>query len=402
MIIYVVPEFPTVSQAFIFREVKALRDHGAQLAVFPLRWSRSKPLPGLLAKSRRPGLAMIATGVWSLVRRPKGMLRCLRILLIGVRSGKYLARQCYALIRAAELADLVRLVEADEVHLHAQFAGRSAEVAAYCDLLEKSVNGFSVSVHAADIYTPESPARLKWLLRNSHFVRCISEDARKVVIRCAPRTRTLLVHCGILLEELEQPGRSDDEAVTVVTVGRLVSTKGWDTCIEAASLLRSAGFRFRWLGVGDGPLLDHLLKRVAELGLEGTFQLLGAAGLDYVLRLVSSADVFVLPSRVAEDGGSDGIPVALMEAMALERPVISTPVAGIPELIDDGVNGLLIPPDRPDLLACSIEQLTLDPERRHLLAKRGRARVLSDFNVTVETRRLLDEFNSINHSEFPL
>jgi glycosyltransferase involved in cell wall biosynthesis len=160
-------------------------------------------------------------------------------------------------------------------------------------------------------------------------------------------------------------GVADDE-VLALTVANLRSEKGYDVLLEAARLTRHAGTPVRFVSVGRGPLEADLAAEAEASGLGAQFQFLGTR--TDTARLMAGADVFVLPSH------QEGLPVALMEAMSAGLPVVATIVGGVPDVVTDGVEGLLVPPGRPDLLAEALGKVAHDPERRAEMARASLAR----------------------------
>jgi glycosyltransferase involved in cell wall biosynthesis len=165
----------------------------------------------------------------------------------------------------------------------------------------------------------------------------------------------------------------------VISVGRLVPIKGHGTLLEALSLLARQDARVRCRIVGGGPLEDALRAKIRELHLEDTVELLGPRDHHEVKRLLADADVFVLACTRDRDGNMDGIPVALMEAMAAGVPVVSTDISGVPELVTPET-GLLVEPDNPEALADALARLLGDADFRESLGQGGRERVQRCFS----------------------
>nr|WP_240895218.1 glycosyltransferase family 4 protein [Kineococcus siccus] len=174
----------------------------------------------------------------------------------------------------------------------------------------------------------------------------------------------------------------DEGAVRVLFVGRLVPEKGPDVLLDAVQRVLARDRRVEVAVVGAGPLAGDLRRTVDERGLAGVVRLLGAVGQDDLPAWYRWADVFCLPSY------AEGVPVVLMEAMATELPVVTTPVAGIPELVEDGVSGHLVAPGDAAAVADALVRLVDDPQTRAALGRRGRARVLAEFAPETNARRL--------------
>jgi glycosyltransferase involved in cell wall biosynthesis len=196
-----------------------------------------------------------------------------------------------------------------------------------------------------------------------------------------------IVHCGIdpAVFAFRPEGRDPRR---ILAVGRLDAIKGFRHLVDACALLRDRGVDFTCDIVGSGPLGGELAARVAQLALEGHVRLGGARKQEEVRAMLAAAGVFALPSVVTPRGDRDGIPVALMEAMACGLPVVSTRVSGIPELVRDGVTGLLADPGDPVQLADCLQRLIERPTHGAQLASRARAAVERDFDIRREASKL--------------
>lgn len=209
--------------------------------------------------------------------------------------------------------------------------------------------------------------------------------------------RIICIHNGVDLERLriiEEKGREiksflkiEANETVVGTVGRLSSVKAQDRLLRAAQQLILAGYKVRVLLVGEGPMEQSLKALTKHLALDRVVVFTGHQ--EQVIDYLSAMDVFVLPSL------SEGIPMALLEALALERPVVATRVGGIPEVIEDGVNGLLVDPGDTSLLARSIRELIEDRSRAIGLGKAGRVRIEEEFSANLMADRMMDMYRSV-------
>jgi len=172
-----------------------------------------------------------------------------------------------------------------------------------------------------------------------------------------------------------------------------VEKKGLDTLLEALALLPE-NLHWRWTHIAGGPLLADLKQQGERLGLSHRLEFLGSQSQARVLQAYSESDVFVLPCRVAADGDRDGLPNVIVEAQSQKLPVISSPISGIPELIEHDKNGLLVEPNQPSLLANALEQLARNPASRQQMGEDGMARVHKNFNAKNEISLLLELLNS--------
>jgi glycosyltransferase involved in cell wall biosynthesis len=183
--------------------------------------------------------------------------------------------------------------------------------------------------------------------------------------------------------------------VILLSVGRAVEKKGYDDLLAALAAL-PGDLDWRFIHIGGGPLLGPLKSQARAAGIDHRVTWLGAQAFDVVLANYRSADIFVLPCRIAADGDRDGLPNVLMEAMACALPVLSSRVSGIPELIDDGVNGRLTPPGDATALAAALGELIADADLRGRLGAAGEARLRDHFSMDRGIDRLMAKFRSVS------
>jgi glycosyltransferase involved in cell wall biosynthesis len=211
---------------------------------------------------------------------------------------------------------------------------------------------------------------------NANYLRAMVPERDRGKIR--------LVYHGIDLNRLAQratpaPALSGGPPL-ILSVGRLVPKKGLNDLITACQVLHQEGIRFRCLIVGEGPLRATLEADIDRSGLKGLVELTGAMTHAKLIALYGQADMFVLPSRVVSDGDRDGIPNVIAEAMAVGAPVISTKISGIPEIVEDGVTGVLVEPESPQQLALAMRDLLGNPDLGAELARNARARLVRQFD----------------------
>ena len=195
-------------------------------------------------------------------------------------------------------------------------------------------------------------------------------------------------------------GRNERSAVTLLAVGRAVDKKGFDDLLRA---LASIPGELHWqlLHVGDGPQLPMLKALAHELRIDDRIRWLGPQAHAVVLGAYRTAEVFVLPSRIASDGDRDGLPNVLLEAQSQRLACVSTRVSGIPELIVDGETGLLVPAGDLDALQRALTDLLADPERARRLGEAGRARVRASFSATAASERILKIYEAGRYPHRP-
>lgn len=168
--------------------------------------------------------------------------------------------------------------------------------------------------------------------------------------------------------------------MTILSVGRLVEKKGYDDLLEALARLDGA-ISWRFVHIGGGPLKDKLKAQAERLGLSERIKWRGKRDQTEVIEALRSADIFTLPSRIAADGDRDGLPNVLMEAAGQHLPILSTAVSAIPEFIEDGVHGRLVPERAPEDLAAALAEMILEPESRAAYARAAYERLTSDFGM---------------------
>jgi glycosyltransferase involved in cell wall biosynthesis len=378
--------FPTYSETFVYREIAALRAHGEPVHVLTMRHRR---IPALLPQSTLGGsieelprfplyLPILAGALRQARRRPRAALE-------AVRWGRRHLRlkDCLKALWMAD--DLVRR-GVDLMHVH--FAGEGAEVA---EIIRRCTGiPYTVTLHARDLFVPR-PSVPDLLARACHLV-CISEFNRRWLEAHhgpAIAAKASVVRLGVPVDAFPPAAPAPAGAFPLLAVSRLVEKKGMADLIRAVALLRREGRPVMLTIAGDGKLRRPLEALVRELGLEAAVRMPGPLTQAEIEALYQAGvGAFVLPAVVAADGDRDGIPVALMEAMARAVAVVSTPVSGIPELIDPEVCGLLVPPGDPEALAGAIRRLIDDVGLRSRLGTVGKQRVRERFSLDASVRQL--------------
>jgi len=388
---FVLKGYPRVSETFIAQEILALERRGLHILIVSLRHPTDRATHPI---HRQIGAALLYLPEYlyqDIVRVWRGWLRARR------RAGYRAARAAWfsdlcrdptpnrirrfgqALVLAAELPE-------DVDHLHAHFLHTPASVARYTALLTSL--DWTVSAHAKDIWTlPEWEKRSK--LAEARWVVTCTEAARRHLagLESRPEAVWLCYHGVDLVRFAPAPRRSNTrngsdpkQPVMILSVGRSVTKKGYDDLLEALALLR-AGLQWRFVYIGGGPLHASLKRQAERLSLSHRIEWRGAMAQPEVLSAYREADLFVLASKVAADGDRDGLPNVLVEAQSQGLACISTRVSAIPELIEQHVTGLLVPPGSPSLLAEALERLIVDPMQRAWLGAAGEHRVRRLFSI---------------------
>lgn len=272
-------------------------------------------------------------------------------------------------------------------HLHAHFASVQTEIAMGLSALLGVP--FSFMAHAKDIYVDANALREK-MIAAEFVATCTDYNARHLRSLCPEIDpgRVTVVRCGVPVRKIAWAPPEASSPPLILSVGRLVEKKGHRHLIEACGLLKGLGVSFRCTIIGDGPLRDRLSEEIARNRLGDCVTLKGSLPYAQVEAFYRRATILVLPSLVTKDGDREGTPLVLTEAIAFGIPVISTPTAGIPELVVDNQTGLLAPPGDVRSLARAIVRLIRDEPLRIKLAREGRRKVEADFDLEKNVARL--------------
>jgi glycosyltransferase involved in cell wall biosynthesis len=292
---------------------------------------------------------------------------------------------------------LARYLQNSGVQLvHTHFAWLSAAAAMVASRLLDLP--FTVTAHACDIYSPENDLLCMIAGATDRLVTISEYNKRVIGEMCTRITKKhiVVIHCGIDLD-LFQPVSEPPEntAFRILSVGSLVEKKGHEYLIRACRALKDRGLDFHCTIVGRGARRAALERLIADLRVTDVVTLAGAQKQPWVYDALRGSDVFVLACVVAENGDRDGIPVSMMESLAMGLPVVSTRVSGIPELVRDGENGLLVSEKDAAALAAALGQLMEDDALRRQLAARGRELVEREFNIRENARRMVDLFQQV-------
>jgi glycosyltransferase involved in cell wall biosynthesis len=369
---YLVNQYPSVSHSFIRREIAALETLGVTVERFSVR-----PAPADLVdpadRAERERTHVLLAGAGALLgavaitalTRPMRWLRALALTVaLGRRSERGVLRHFAYL---AEACLLVRVLKQYEVrHLHAHFGTNPAAVA----LLTRTLGGppYSFTVHGPEEFDRPDALSLGRKIEGAAFVVGVSAFGRSQLFRwcgLAHWPRVWVVRCGVDASFLGDGPQPVSDTRRLVCVGRLSEQKGQLLLLEALGKLKEQGVEFEMVLAGDGPMRPQIEEQIRNWGLEGRVRITGWLSGAAVRQEVLAARALVLPSF------AEGLPVVLMEALALGRPVLTTYVAGIPELVTPGVNGWLVPAGSVAALADSLRQVLETPTAE--LARLGAA-----------------------------
>lgn len=398
-----VSRFPLVTETFILRELVELERQGQPVLLVPML----KETPRIVHDEARPWVerafytpwlsaAIAAANMRSLRRRPLRYLGLLARLLGGsLRSPDVLARTLSIFPKSVYLAEELRAHGVQ--HIHAHFATHPATMAMIVS--ELTGIGFSITAHAHDIFVDRTLLGMK--LRRATFVRAISKFNRDFLVDLNPQAASKIevIHVGIDPRNYEAAPSQPSSPPVLLSVAAFKPYKGLPVLIDACARLASAGVEFRCEIIGDGPQRRQIEERIAANMLIGQVQLLGNLPQHEVAERMRSAAVLVLPSVVAPDGQMEGIPVALMEAMATRLPVVASSLSGIPELVEHGRMGLLVEPGNAVELANAIRRILSDRVQAEEMGRRGREKVIEQFVLSSTVAQLLAAFDAVN--DFP-
>jgi glycosyltransferase involved in cell wall biosynthesis len=410
-IAYLVSRYPSVSHAFIENEIESLRKAGVEVHTFTVRASPAGSQ--VSERSRREAstttpLIGAPAARWATagLRTALGEIRAVaRTTLVAARSGPRTAHgrtwQAFYLAEAVLLFDELR--QRGLRHIHVHFANNGADVARLVVALGASVEGpeagwrWTMTMHGPTEFEAVDAFDLPAKILSANAVACISDFCRSQLMRHSPPEHwdkldvvRMAVDTSRFADATDVRAERGLEEFRILFVGRLVPEKGPSVLLSAVAALHIssplADLRVRI--VGSGPLETALRDQVRECGLEDVVEFVGALGNESLPEQYTWADVFCLPSF------AEGVPVVLMEALATGLPVVTTSIAGIPELVrgsdDPQASGRLVPAGRPDAVAEALDEIReLTAEQRGTLGRNGRQRVLTEFSPDLNTRRLL-------------
>lgn len=384
-IAYVTTHFPRVALTFITNEVDALERRGARIDVFAVNRPDAPDLASGDARKRAERTTYLKTSWLALFMGFGGLLlrrpfRTLNLLELAIRSARLdlglIVRRISHLLQAAKLARACH--ERGIRHLHAHFGQAPATIAWFAaEILnfgrpaERAT--WSFTIHGFQDFVDEAVARLDLKAASAAFVVCVSDFTRSQLCRVSDPQhwdRFHVVRCGIDLRLFEQRTALPNNLPPVaINVGRLSAEKGQLPLLHAVGLLKARGVHVNLVLIGSGPLESHLRSEIDRLELQDRVKLTGELQPDEVNRRLREADMFCIASF------AEGLPVSMMEAMAVGVPVIASAIAGIPELAVNGETAITVPAGSIEALADAMEALVGDGDLRKRLPIAARARV---------------------------
>ena len=388
-ILYIDIKFPLLTGTFVYREIEALRDAGYEITtvsmVTPIKSHVSAEALYFLDTTIYLDQVILLKKIYAqLIICFKDIPTWIRLFLIAIREKeikkfKDRLRILYHFIQTGYL--YLKLKNRSFDHIHAPFLTGSATMAFFLSQYLKIP--FTFTMHASNIYV--DPIMLATKLNYCKKAITISAYNKDFLLHKYGdhlNDKIHIIHCGVNVKEF-RPAHNNKKAMPpiILSVGQLTGRKGFIYLLKACSLLKKKHLLFNCFIVGDGEDKELLIKHSESLGVRDVVNFMGRQPQEDVKKLLEDASVFTLPSIVTNEGGCEGIPVALMEAMAMELSVVSTRTVGIPELIEHNKEGLLVEQKNPEDLAHALEILLLNKELRSEMGRAARRKIKREFNI---------------------
>jgi glycosyltransferase involved in cell wall biosynthesis len=385
-IAYLTGEYPRATDTFIQREVAALRGLGIEVETCSIRKTGVEHLVGDEQRDEATNTFYVLNATSNLLRLTRAKLKALRnpkryfraSMLAWRTAPKGIKGRVWQMFYFAEALVLAEHLERENItHLHNHIAKASCTVA----MLASEISGipYSFTLHGPDIFFEPMHWRLDEKIARARFVACISDFCRSQAMAFSSREhwdKLHIVHCGVDPDRYAPMERSGPPHL--LFVGRLAAVKGVPVLFEALEGLAAKHPDLRVTMIGDGPERGVLETEADERGLSAVVDFVGYKNQSEVADALAETDALVLPSF------AEGVPVVLMEAMAAGRPVITTQIAGVPELVENGESGHLVPPGDAAALANAIDAVLSDPDARMRMGHAGREKVRAEFDMTHE------------------
>jgi len=394
-IAYLINQYPKVSHSFIRREILALEADSIPVLRYSIRQCSDELTDAGDIAERGKTRAILSAGFRNLITasvkcailHPVKFLRTTaKAFSVGVKSDRGLLRNMVYVAEACVLLEWTRNDKIDHIHCH--FGTNAPAVAMFCSMLGGPP--YSFTVHGPEEFDKPLSLAFDAKIAGASHVIAVSQFGRSQIQRWCDRPhwqKIHVIHCGLDEAFLDAQTTPVPSTAQLVCIGRLSEQKGHVTLLAAARRLVSDGHDLQLLLVGDGPLRPDIESMIAEYDLSRSVSITGWASGEEVRRHLLNSRAFVLPSF------AEGLPVVLMEAMALGRPVISTWVAGIPELVTHGVNGWLVPPGDVDALAAAMKEALEAPvQQLEEMGRNGAGKVRENHDARKEAVKLAGLF----------
>ena len=394
--------YPRVSETFIAQEIALLEQSGLELHLISLRHPTDTKRHKVHDEITSPILYLPeyihhepirCLKAWIKIRKNKNYKKARNVWLKDLKrdfTRNRLRRFAQAIVTAAELDT------ESNWFFYSHFIHTPASVARYASIMCQTP--FSISAHAKDIWTSPEWELEEKIKESEWIVTCTKGGADYLRSLTKDKDRVRLLYHGLDLNRFPQAKRAEgsngsdpSSPVKFLSIGRMVEKKGFDTLLRAFAQLDSE-LNWQWTHIGSGPHKARLQALSKELNLTSRLHFEGTQSQDFVLDAYRHSDLFILPSRIAGDGDRDGLPNVIVEAQSQALAVISTTISGIPELIESGINGILVEPDDISQLSRAISDLAQSPDKRLNMGIAGESRVRKEFDSKNEIKQLLDLF----------
>ncbi len=423
---YIVSRFPKLTETFVLNEILALESQGVDVEVYPLLGAgnaATKQGASFLCKvvelirkpTGRPVMhpeasawldrarylpffswAILRAHWYFLWRKPGTYFSALWSLLCGTMGSlNYFLGGLAIFPKTVRIAYEMKLSGA--THVHAHFANHPTTAA----FLVHRLTGipYSFTAHGSDLHRDRKMLTEK--VHDAMQVVTVSNYNRELIVdECGEqyRDKIVVIHCGVdteVFQSLAEDAHDDStDTFNILCIGTMHEVKGHAYLIEACRLLNERGIDFKCHLVGDGPDKEVLCRQAAASGIADRVIFHGLRTRGEIVELLKHAHVVAAPSVLTKDGRREGIPVVLMEAMASGVPVVASKLSGIPELVEDGIRGLLAAPGDVNALAGALQQLHDEPDLRRQLGRAGRQKVVREFDLQKNANQLAHGFRA--------
>lgn len=390
---YLLERFPSFGQTFCYREVAELERQGTKVHVYSIRRPVDEPKQDWDEQLVRRVHYLPEED--ALVREVDRALREERVSGATRETVEKWGRQSDFLRLYQAVYVGMRLQENGVRHLHAHFAGMAARTAFWIN--QFSGIPYSFTAHANDIFAPRDfVVSLAKLMEAAAAIVTVSDYAAEFLRKGFPEAAAKVhrIYNGVDPSRFH-PVDLGSGIPAIVSIGRLIEKKGFADLISACRLLKPRGRQFICEIIGEGPLEAALQSQIVSEGVESCVKLIGPQTQSQIALRLAQATIFALPCTREEGGGMDNLPTVIMEAMAAGLPVISTPIAGVPEMVEHDSSGILVPEHEPGAVCAAIEYLIADPQKARRFGDRGRQIAREKFSIEASGHSLRALFEKV-------
>jgi colanic acid/amylovoran biosynthesis glycosyltransferase len=399
-ILQLVSTFPPLSQTFVMREVRQLRLEGWNLLIGMLRpLHRNTPARGFedlvpfVSQATWVSADMFAGILFFLVLRPGRVWQCLKLIAKSIARPGCIPKMLYTLFSSMRLA--FRFRNSPPALIRASFLHTEALAARFMGELLKVP--YAVTVYTVTLLYPKGV--ILEIINHADFLIADTRQVRGYLESLdADPNRISVVYNSVNIEEFPVRNPASQAPPVILAVGRLDPKKGFDVLVSACSVLCSRGVKYHCVIAGEGSEHRRLVAMRQRLGLQDHVVLLGKLDFEEIRSWYYKADIFAMPSVVTSEGETDGLPTVVVEAMASGLPVVGTTTGAIPEAVNEGVNGFLVPPNDPNALADHLQILVEQEELRERLGREGRQIAEVQFDLKRKGEKLSNLIEGYLHS----